>query len=388
MSPVKKQSSSILALVTLYSEDGRHDPLFLSNYALLNVIDELKRVPGVGDAAMFGSMDYSMRIWLRPDKLAEYQLTPVDVANAIREQNSQFAAGRFGEEPSQGNNAFTYSATTQGRLSTPEEFRNIILRSNQNGSVLKLSDVARIELGSVDYSTEHFLDGDHSVAIAIYQQPGANALATAEAVRTRIAEMSTRFPEGIKAEIPFDTTRFVKVSVHEVIKTFVEAALLVVLIIFLFLQNVRATIIPLLAVPVSIIGTFAGMALFGFSINLLTLFGLILAIGIVVDDAIVVLENVERIMRTKRVDAKTAAIEAMQEVTGPVIAIVLVLCAVFIPVAFLGGLAGQMYKQFAITIAVSVVISGLVALTLTPALCAMFLKPHHDKKPMPLFPLV
>ena len=382
---VKKQSSSILAIASLSSENGQYDSLYLSNYALLNVIDELKRVEGVGDAALFGSMDYSMRIWLRPDKLAEYKLTPVDIAAAIREQNSQFAAGQFGAEPAMADNAFTYSAITQGRLSTPEEFRNIILRSNENGSVLRLGDVARIELGSVDYSTDSLLDGKHSIVIGIYQQPGANALATVDAIKAKIDELSLRFPEGIKADIPFDTTRFVRVSVHEVIKTFAEASLLVVLIIFLFLQNIRATIIPLLAVPVSIIGTFAGMAALGFSINLLTLFGMILAIGIVVDDAIVVLENVERIMRTKRLDSKTASIEAMKEVTGPVVAIVLVLCAVFVPVAFLGGLAGQMYKQFAITIAVSVVISGFVALTLTPALCAVFLKPHTDKEPMLFF---
>ena len=380
---VSKQSSAILSVITMYSEDGNYGPIFVSNYALLNVVDELKRVQGVGDAQIFGAKDYSMRIWLRPDKLAQYELTPSDVAAAIREQNSQFAAGRFNDEPSPGGRAFTYIVTTTGRLPDAEAFENIILRSDQNGSTLRIKDVARVELGSIDYGFEATYNGKPTIAIGIFLQPGANALDTSEAVRVRMAELAERFPAGIAWAMPYDTTKFVEISIEEVIKTFIEAMILVVLVVFLFLQKVRATLIPLMAVPVSIIGTFAGMYVLGFSINLLTLFGLVLAIGIVVDDAIVVLENVERIMSTEGLPPREAAIKAMEEVQGPVIAIVLVLCAVFIPVAFMGGLAGEMYKQFAVTIAVSVTISGIVALTLTPAMCALILKPGHDRPALP-----
>lgn len=375
---VRKRSSSILEVVTMFCDNNEYTPLFISNYALLNVIDEIKRLPGVGDASQFGSRDYSIRIWLRPDKLAQYNLTPADVSDAIKEQNSQFAAGSFGSQPSQNQLAFTYTATTQGRFTDPKQFEEIILRSNAKGGTLRLKDVARVELGAQDYNLNAKVDGKPAAGFGIYLQPGANALAVTQAVADKMEELSHRFPAGLKYKIPFDTTKFVKVSIHEVISTFIEAILLVVLVVFLFLQNVRATFIPVMAVPVSLIGTFAGMYLLGFSINLLTLFGLVLAIGIVVDDAIVVLENVERIMRTEKKSPREAAIKAMEEVTGPIIAIVLVLCAVFIPVGFLGGLTGVMYKQFAITIAVSVVISGIVALTLTPALCALLIKPHDD----------
>jgi multidrug efflux pump len=380
---VSKQSSSILSVITMYSEDGNYGPIFVSNYALLNVVDELKRVQGVGDAMIFGAKDYSMRIWLRPDKLAQYQLTPSDVAAAIREQNSQFAAGRFNDEPSPGGRAFTYIVTTTGRLPDSKAFENIILRSDQNGSTLRIKDVARVELGAIDYGFEATYNGKPTIAIGIFLQPGANALDTADRVAARMGELAERFPAGIAWAMPYDTTKFVEISIEEVIKTFIEAMILVVLVVFVFLQKVRATLIPLMAVPVSIIGTFAGMYLLGFSINLLTLFGLVLAIGIVVDDAIVVLENVERIMSTEGLPPREASIKAMEEVSGPVIAIVLVLCAVFIPVAFMGGLAGEMYKQFAVTIAVSVVISGIVALTLTPAMCALILKPGHDRPAWP-----
>jgi multidrug efflux pump len=380
---VSKQSSSILSVITMYSEDGNYGPIFVSNYALLNVVDELKRVEGVGEAQIFGAKDYSMRIWLRPDKLAQYELTPSDVADAIREQNSQFAAGRFNDEPSPGGRAFTYIVTTTGRLPDAKAFENIILRSDANGSTLRIKDVARVELGAIDYGFEATYNGKPTIAIGIFMQPGANALDTAEAVRVRMGELAERFPAGIAWAMPYDTTKFVEISIEEVIKTFIEAMILVVLVVFIFLQKVRATLIPLMAVPVSIIGTFAGMYVLGFSINLLTLFGLVLAIGIVVDDAIVVLENVERIMTTEGLPPREAAIKAMEEVQGPVIAIVLVLCAVFIPVAFMGGLAGEMYKQFAVTIAVSVSISGIVALTLTPAMCALILKPGHDRPALP-----
>ncbi|MDU9395902.1 efflux RND transporter permease subunit [Pseudomonas sp. zfem003] len=380
---VEKKSSDILQVVTLFSPDNSRDPIYISNYALINVIDELKRIPGVGDASQFGSKNYSMRIWLRPDKLAQYNLTPTDVVKAIQEQNSQFAAGSFGKQPLNQPQDFTYTVTTQGRFTDPKEFESVILRTDATGASLLLKDVARVELGAQDYSLMTSLNGQQNAAFGIYLQPGANALDTAEAVRQTMDRLAKRFPQGIDYKIPYDTTKFVKVSIEEVIHTFVEALVLVMLVVYLFLQNWRATLIPVLAIPVSLIGTFAGMYLLGFSINLLTLFGMVLAIGIVVDDAIVVLENVERVMRTEKLGPREAAIKAMEEVTGPIIAIVLVLCAVFVPVGFLGGLAGQMYKQFAITIAVSVVISGIVALTLSPALCALLLKPTHEEPAAP-----
>jgi multidrug efflux pump len=380
---VAKRSSSILQIVALSSPDRRYDTIYISNYALINIIDELRRTPGVGDASLFGASDYSMRIWLRPDKVAQVNLTPADIAAAIREQNAQFAAGRFGEEPMAERQAFTYSVTTQGRFADPREFEQIILRSDENGAALRLKDVARVELGSLNYATVATLNGAPTVPIGIYLQPGANALKVSSAVDAVMQRLSQRFPDGLRYDVPYNTTRFIEVSVEEVIRTFIEAIVLVVVVVFLFLQNWRATLIPILAVPVSIVGTFAGMYLLGFSINLLTLFGLILAIGIVVDDAIIVLENVERIMSTEGKGPRQAAIQAMQEVIGPVIAVVLVLCAVFIPVSFLGGLAGELYRQFAVTIAVSVVISGIVALTLTPALCALLLKEGHSEPWMP-----
>jgi multidrug efflux pump len=380
---VNKRSSSILQVLTLSSPGGRYDTIFISNYALINILDELRRTPGVGDATLFGASDYSMRIWLKPDKVAQYNLTPSDIAAAIREQNAQFAAGRFGDEPAPGAQAFTYSVTTQGRFADPREFESIILRSDENGAALRLRDVARVELGALNYSLVATYNGSPAVPIGIFLQPGANALEVAGAVKTAMDRLSQRFPDGLRYDIPFNTTRFVEASIEEVVTTFIEAIVLVVLVVFVFLQSVRATLIPVVAVPVSIIGTFAGMYLLGFSINLLTLFGMVLAIGIVVDDAIVVLENVERIMTTEGKSPRDAAIQAMNEVSGPVIAIVLVLCAVFVPVSFLGGLAGELYRQFAVTIAVSVVISGIVALTLTPALCALILTRSHGRPLLP-----
>ncbi|SMC83112.1 multidrug efflux pump [Fulvimarina manganoxydans] len=376
---VAKRSSQILAVITMASDDPRYDATYVSNYALLYVLDELKRLPGIGEAQLFGARNYSMRIWLRPDQLASYGLTPTDVATAIRDQNAQFAAGQFGAPPTDNDLAFTYSVTTEGRLPDAEAFENIILRSDSNGSSLLLKDVARVELGAQDYGFNGSYNGTPAVPIGIYLQPGANALSTLEAVNTRMSELQESFPDGISYAIPFDTTKFIEASIEEVIHTFIEAMVLVFIVVFVFLQSFRATLIPMLAVPVSIIGTFGVLLAFGFSINLLTLFGLVLAIGIVVDDAIVVLENVERIMRDEGLPPKEATAKAMSEVTGPVIAIVLVLCAVFVPVAFLGGLAGTMYQQFAITIAVSVTISGIVALSLTPALCSVLLKQSHSK---------
>ena len=373
---VRKAASNMLQIVSLSSPDGSQDAIAISNYALLNVLDELRRVKGVGEAQMFGQ-EYSIRIWMQPDKLAQLGLTAADVAAAVRQQNSQFAGGRVGVEPMDRSVDFTYSVTAQGRLSSPEEFEQIVVRSSGN-TMVRLKDVARVELGAQTYNFNSTVRGKPAVITAIFLAPGANALETGSAVKQRLQELSADFPPGLEFSIPYDTIRFVEVSIKEVIKTLLEAMVLVFFVVLLFLQNWRATLIPMLAVPVSLIGTFGAMYLFGFSINMLTLFGMVLAIGIVVDDAIVVLENVERIMTTENLPAPAATERAMLEVTRPVIAIVLVLTAVFLPVAFLGGLVGEMYRQFAVTISVSVAISGFVALTLTPALCALLLRHDHN----------
>lgn len=380
---VQKRSTSFLQVIAMSSELERYDSTFISNYALLNVIDDLKRIEGVGDAILFGARDYSMRVWLKPDKLAEYNLTPIDVATAIREQNSQFATGSLAQEPMVKEPVFTYNLTTKGRLVTTKEFGNILLRSNEDGSSIRVKDIARVELGALDYSSVSSANAKPAVPIGIYLLPGANALKTATAVNKKMEELSKSFPEGIHYAVPFDTTRFVKVSIKDVLKTFAEALILVTLVVYAFLQNVRATLIPVIVIPVSIIGSFAGLLAFGFSMNLLTLFAMILAIGIVVDDAIIVIENVERIMMEEKLGAMEASFKAMQEVSGPVVAIMLVLAAVFVPVAFLGGLIGEMYRQFAITISIAVIISGIMALTLTPALCALIKNPSHHKQPIP-----
>ena len=377
---VEKVSPNMLLMIALDSPDGRYDTIFLNNYALVNVVDDMKRIPGVGDAVIYGSKDYAMRIWLRPDRLAQLKLTPSDVIQVVQEQNSQFAVGRLGSMPTEAKLDRNFLMTTKGRLATPEEFGNIILRANPDGTVLYLKDVARVELGAKTYDFDGTRNGKPTIPIGIMLAPGANALQVADLVKAKLSELSQRFPEGVVASIPYDTTEFVRISIQEVVKTLLEAMILVFLVVFLFLQNWRATLIPCLAVPVSIVGTFAGMKLFGFSINTLTLFGMVLAIGIVVDDAIVVLENVDRHMEEEGLAPKEAAMKAMEEVTGPVIAIVLVLASVFVPVAFMGGMTGQMYKQFAITLSVSVVISGFVALTLTPALCGVLLKPQQGQK--------
>jgi HAE1 family hydrophobic/amphiphilic exporter-1/multidrug efflux pump len=373
---VRKASASILQIISLSSPDGTQDALAMSNYALLNIIDEVRRVPGVGDVQMFGQ-NYSMRIWMQPDKLAQLGLTPSDVTAAVREQNSQFAAGRIGVEPMDRSVDFTYAVTAQGRLATPEEFGQIVVHTTEAGSIVRLKDIARVELGANNYNFDSYTDGRPAVFILTFLQPGANAIETGDGIRQRMDELAAEFPKGLQYELPYDTIRFVKVSIKEVVKTLIEAMILVFFVVLLFLQNWRATLIPMLAVPVSLIGTFGAMYLLGFSINMLTLFGMVLSIGIVVDDAIVVLENVERLMRTEKMTPRAATEEAMREVTRPVIAIVLVLCAVFLPVAFLGGLVGEMYRQFAMTISVSVAISGFVALTLTPALCATLLR-HEE----------
>ena len=379
---VTKRSPSFLQLLCLYSEDDRYSDIYLANYLEINILDEVKRVEGVGDASTFGPSDYSMRIWLKPDIMGKYGLTVTDVANAISEQNQQFAPGRLGNTPSPADNMMTWQIDTLGRLTSVEEFENIILRTGDDSSRLLLKDVARVELGAQDYSVQGYYNGHISRQAGVYLLPGANAIATGDRVTACLDNIRKTLPDGMILEAPVDTNEFVMASIEEVIHTLVEAMVLVFLVVYLFLQNWRATLIPCIAVPVSVIGTFAGMLALGYSINTLTLFGLVLAIGIVVDDAIVVLENVERIMSTEHLPPKEATAKAMSEVTAPVIAIVLVLCAVFIPVSFMGGLAGQMYKQFAITISVSVVLSGIVALTLTPALCSLLLKPHaHDHQP-------
>ncbi|NLC28165.1 MAG: multidrug efflux RND transporter permease subunit [Campylobacteraceae bacterium] len=372
---VRKQSSTILKVVSIYSEDEAYEKIFMANYALINIVDELKRVEGVGDANLFGVQDYSMRVWMQPDRMSQFSLTPADVIAALNEQNKQFAAGRFNQSPNTGIDAFTYTVSTQGRFDDPLEFENIIIRINEDGSSLRLKDVARVELGAESYEVNSTLNGKTQIPIGIYLQSGANALETAKRIDAVMERVSQSFPDQMKYVVPYDTTTFIQISVNEVITTFIEALLLVVGVVYLFLGNFRATIIPVLAIPVSIIGTFAGMYVLGFSVNMLTLFGLVLAIGIVVDDAIIVIENIERILNSDPdISVKDASVEAMREITGPIVAIVLVLSAVFIPVAFMGGFTGQMYQQFAVTIVISVIISGLVALTLTPALCAVFLK--------------
>jgi multidrug efflux pump len=383
---VAKRSTNFLLVVALNSPDNSRDTLFLSNYGTQNVLDELKRVPGAADVFIFGARDYSMRLWLKPDRMAALGVTPADVAAAVNQQNAQFAAGKIGAPPSLPGQQLEMTVTARGRLVGAEEFGNIVLRSAGPQGVLRLKDVARIELGAQSYDQTNSVNGQPAIALAVLLASGANALDVADAVKARMVELKRdRFPPGVDYLIPYDTTIFVSASINEVLKTILEAAAIVMVVVFVFLQTWRATLIPMLAVPVSLIGTFAGLQLFGFSINTLTLFAMVLAIGIVVDDAIVVLENVERLIREEKMPPMAAAIEAMREVQGAVIGIVLVLAAVFIPVAFLGGIAGQLYRQFAVTVTVAVVLSGVVALTLTPALCALLLKPTHGDTSERLF---
>src|SRR3954454_13250460 len=378
---VQKRSFDILNVVALISPNNSRDTLFLSNYASINLVDELKRLPGLADVTVFGARDYSMRIWLNPEKMARLGVTPSDVAAALRAQNAQYAAGKIGTEPAPPGQDLVYTVTASGRLVEPEQFGEIVVRAMGPNGVLRLKDIARIELGALNYDTGTTLDGKQTIGIATYLQPGANALEVAQLVRDKMLELKPGLPAGVDYTIPFDTTRFVDASIREVNHTIFEAALLVLAVVFLFLQTWRATIIPMIAVPVSLVGAFAGLWAVGFSMNTLTLFALVLAIGIVVDDAIVVLENVERLMRENDMSAFDASLEAMCEVSGAVVAIVLVLCAVFVPVAFLGGIAGQLYRQFAVTLTFAVVISGFIALTLTPALCALLMKKgdHHSR---------
>ncbi len=376
---VQKGSSSFLQVISFYPDDELYSDIYVSNFVKLNVLDQLKRIPGTTNVQIFGAKDYAMRIWIKPDRMTQLGLTVGDLAAAINEQNAQFASGKIGENPTGGNQELVYSITTKGRLVTAEEFGQVILRTNADGSSLRLKDVARIELGSKDYNFNGKYNGKASALIGVFLQPGANALSVADEVKQKLDKLAESFPPGLHYAVPFDTTRFVEVSIREVLKTLGEAMVLVFLVVFIFLQNWRATLIPTLAVPVSLLGTFAGMYLLGYSINTLTLFGMVLSIGIVVDDAIVVLENVERIMHEQGLGARNAAIKAMHEVSGPIVAIVLVLVSVFVPIAFLGGLTGELYRQFAITIAISVTLSGVVALTMTPSLCVMILRHEHKQ---------
>jgi len=375
----QKQSPVFLMVVHLVSTDGKYDTLYLRNYMRLHVKDELARLPGVGDAQIFGGGDYAMRIWLDPDKVASRGLTAGDVVRAVREQNIQVSAGQLGAEPMPSGSDFLTLINAKGRLSTTEEFGEIVLKSGADGEIVRLVDVARLELAAGDYTLRARLDGKEAAAIGIFQAPGANALEIRDAAIAKMDELAKRFPPGIEYKSIYDTTIFVRDSIKAVVTTLLEAVVLVVLVVILFLQTWRASIIPLIAVPVSIVGTFAALYLLGFSINTLTLFGLVLAIGIVVDDAIVVVENVERNIEEGR-SPLAAAHQAMKEVSGPIIAIALVLCAVFVPMAFLTGVTGQFYKQFAVTIAISTVISAINSLTLSPALAARLLKEHGAPK--------
>jgi HAE1 family hydrophobic/amphiphilic exporter-1 len=371
----KKQSTNILLIASLFSPDGRFDTLYLSNYATLRIKDELARLDGVGDVTIFGARDYSMRIWLDPDKLRARNLTTADVIGALQEQNVQVAAGQIGQSPAPPGQSFQLTVNALGRLKDAGQFANIIVKAGDEGRLIRLRDIARVELGARDYSSSTLLNGKPCIAIGIYQLPGANALEVAERVEAKMAELSKAFPDGLQYKIPFNTTMFVDTAIDEVVMTLLIAVLLVFLTIYVFLQDWRATVIPALTIPVSLIGTFAVMAGMGVSINMLSLFGIVLAIGVVVDDAIVVVENTARNIDELGLAPREATVRAMQEVTGPVIATTLVLLAVFIPTAFLGGITGQLYRQFALTVAVATVFSSINALTLSPALCALLLRP-------------
>ncbi|MBW2693251.1 MAG: multidrug efflux RND transporter permease subunit [Deltaproteobacteria bacterium] len=376
----KKQSTSIVLLITLTAQEGEYDTLFLSNYATLRLADELKRIQGVGEVTIFGGSDYSMRIWLDPEKLKSRGLTAQDVTTAIREQNVQVAAGQIGQPPAPSGQSFQYAINSLGRLQDLEQFEQIILKTGEMGRISRLRDVARVELGGQNYNQFAALNGDPCAAISIYQLPGANALDVAAAVRAAMDRLDANFPAGLEWSIPFDTTKAVEASITEVYETLFIAIALVFLTIFVFLQDWRATLIPAVTIPVSLIGTFTVMAVLGFSINMLSLFGLVLAIGIVVDDAIVVVENVTRLIDEQGMSGRDAALQAMQEVGGPIVATTLVLLAVFVPAAFLGGITGQLNQQFALTIAAATVISSINALTLSPALSALLLRPTQERR--------
>lgn len=376
---IEKQSPSQLMSLALVSDDPRFDEIYLSNFATINVLDVIRRVPGVGRVTNVGSRYYGMQIWVYPDRLANMGLTVKDLQSALKDQNSESAAGEIGKQPVLDVD-ITLPITAQGRLSTVKEFEDIVIRANPDGSIVRIRDVARVSLEAQSYSTESGLNGKNAAILSIYTLPGANAMEVAKKVREEMHEISKNFPQELEYMFPFDMTEYIADSIHEVYKTLFEALFLVVLVVFLSLQNWRAALIPIIAVPISLIGTFGFMLMFGFSLNMLTLLGLILAIDIVVDDAIVVVENVERIMEEEHLPAREATHKAMRELSGALIAMALVLAAVFIPVSFLPGITGLLYRQFTITIVVSVLLSAVVALTLSPAMCAIILKPAKAEK--------
>jgi len=382
---VKKVSSAFLNVIAVYDPEGRYDNLFISNYLTINVLDRIKRTPGVGDVTLFGPLDYSMRVWLDPARLAQLGLSPADVQAAIRAQNIQAPVGRIGARPISDDQQFQLTISTQGRLTTVEEFEGIVLRANPDGSVLRLRDVARVELGARLADVETRFQGGPAQLFAVYQAPGANAVSAAAAVQAAMRDLATRFPEGLRWQVTYDATTFVNETIHEVQKTLVEAFILVVLVVFLFLGNLRATLIPTIAVPVSLIGTFVVLLMLGYSANTVSLLAMVLAIGIVVDDAIVVVENVERVMEEDpHLSPAEATVKAMEEITAPIIAITLVLLSVFVPIAFIPGITGELFRQFAVTISVAMVLSAINALTLSPALSAVFLRPSHGPKRGPI----
>lgn len=376
---VEKQAASQLLTLCLTSTDPKFDEIYLSNFATLNVLDLIRRIPGVGRVSNIGSRYYAMQIWVQPDKLANFGLTVADLQNALKDQNRESAAGVLGQQPVQELDV-TIPITTQGRLSTVSQFEEIVVRANADGSIIRLRDVARISLEAQSYNTESAINKENAAVLAIYMLPGANAMEVAKSVKEAMEEISKNFPEGMSYEIPFDMTTYISESIHEVYKTLFEALILVIIVVYLSLQSWRATVIPLVAVPISLIGTFGFMLIFGFSLNILTLLGLVLAIGIVVDDAIVVVENVERIMEEEKLSPYQATKKAMEGLTGAIIATSLVLAAVFVPVSFLGGITGQLYRQFTVTIVVSVLLSTVVALTLSPVMCSLILKPEDPNK--------
>lgn len=385
---VEKESAGKLLTITLLSSDPKYDEVYLSNYATLNVLDMLRRVPGVGSVSNVGSRYYAMRIWVQPDKLADLGLTVKDLQDVLMDQNRESAAGVMGDTPMEGVD-ITFPIKARGRLSSVDDFEQIVVRANPDGSIIRLRDVARISLEAQGYSTESGIDGVNAAVLNINMLPGANAMEVAASVKREMEEISRSFPEGITYSIPFDTTTYIGESIHHVYRTLFEALLLVIAVVFLSLQSWRATVIPIVAVPISLVGTFAVMLACGFSLNMLTLLGLILAIGIVVDDAIVVVENVDRIMRRDHLTPLEATRKAMQGLNGALIAMSLVLCAVFVPVSFLGGISGSLYRQFTVTIVVSVVISTIVALTLSPVMCSLVLRqPRHGHKPARIFRLI
>src|SRR5881296_3829140 len=376
---VQKTLTSPLMLISLYSPSGIYDSKFLANYAYINLYDQLSRVPGIGSVQVFGAGRYAMRLWVKPDQLAKLSITVPEIVTAIQTQNTVNPAGQIGGEPAPKGQEFTYSVRAQGRLTTPEEFEQIVVRAAPDGGIVRIKDVAHVELGAQDYTVVSHLNGKPSALIAVYQLPGSNAVQTAQGVKKLLAEQKQRLPQGVDYTIALDTTRAVSEGIKEIVETLLIAILLVILVVYIFLQGWRATLIPLLAVPVSLVGTFVLFPVFGFSINTLSLFGLVLAIGLVVDDAIVVVEGVERHIE-EGLTPKNAALKAMEELSGPVIGIALVLSAVFVPTAFIPGITGRLYQQFAVTIAISVILSAFNALTLSPALAALLLKPKKESR--------